>query len=268
MRQGLISKRVIQGGRFAFMPNPTNAIVSDPNGYVRINKNILETKSTALGKTAYNWYTLVLALEGYAEVMFEAKRVSGSSDISQAGGIGYNRFNNTDAPLAGNLIDWKKIESDEWKTYHLAIPPDPNNPFIVLAIGCFTNTIGEYHFRRIEINTFNERMDSPSVRFAEISGSGNNWYIAQGQNSTSYYGIHTVTPYTNYLELKYHDVNSWNKPVIFGNILATTNRYGWQVQFRDITRSSCRMYIYNHSGIGQAFTSLTDPTRIHVGIMA
>lgn len=262
MRQGLLCRRIQMGSRWDGYIHLDKAMVTG-DGFVRVGESgVLQCRSNAINEAAYAYYTFTLSYGAYAEIIFEAKRVFGLQDISRAGGIAYNQYASPTDYIGGSALEVMPIDSTEWKTYRFAIPSDVNKPFVALWIGAFYNSIGEFHFRKLEVNIYNTTLPAPDIRCCRIVGGGNNWRIENDQNGQVCYGVHRLDMGSNYLRVVYDSGSSWRNPIVQANLGISGGRYGWTVQHGSITRTYCDLYIVNRSGSVVAPTSVTGTNSI------
>lgn len=257
MRQGLHSRRLVMGSGWYYLPEK-HKVTGD--GFVKVENGILKCKSNGLSESAYTYITFTNPIESYAEVMFEAKRVSGSSDPKFAGGVGYNQWSNVQpfSGIGGNLIDVMPIDSPIWKTYRFVIPGSIDKQFSAFFIGAFNNSIGEFWFRRLEINFYNHTNLSLDGRIARlIKESGQPWKIDRNPNGQACLGVYKVEALSNYLRVHYDPVSGWGNPIVQTTMSVYGGRYGWSCQPGTIQRTYADIYLYNQDGVGQNPATLT-----------
>lgn len=258
MDQGLLTRRIILGSNFAFAPIEKSRVSGD--GFVKVEGGVLKTRSNANNELAFGWFPLTVGLEGYVEVLFEAKRVSGSStDFLQSGGVGYFAFD-TNKPvsgISGNVQDWTKIKSSEWKSYRFVIPSQLTTPFVAIVFGCFTNSIGEFWFRRFEINVYNGPQSQPDMRVGKIIKDGSGWRVDKDPQGSSNIGMKSIEVQSTYLRVHYDWIQAWNDPIVVCSIDASSGRAGWIAQPAGINREASTIQIINSSGSVVAPSSIS-----------
>lgn len=252
MRQGLINRRLVMGSGWYYLPDKHKVT---GNSTVNIENGILKCESWAVGESAYTYLTFTNPLESYAEVLFEAKMVGGTSDPTRAGGLGYNQWSTAQdfSGIGGNLIDWMPIDSDKWKTYRVVIPGSIDKPFTAVMFGAFNNSIGEWWFRRFEINFYNHTNLALDGRIARLvkDSTGAAWRIDRDPNGQACLGVYKVEAISNYLRVYYDPIAGWGNPIINTTMNVAGGRYGWQCQPGTITRNYCDLYFYDQNGTGQ-----------------
>lgn len=219
-------------------------IVKNGTGTIVLENGILKCRSDATNESAYVYLPFVMSPGSMCEVRVMARRQSGLTDPTRAGGLAFNNYTAPQNYVGGNLQDINNISNSEWQLYQYSIAGSPDKPFFALFIGAFTSSIGEWWFKDLKITWFGG--NAPQVKFGKVYKDGSTFKVDQAPDGINSQGILKVVAYADYFRVHFTNNEYWQAPVVQANIYS--GHLGWTAHVGATYRGYCDIKVCNASG--------------------